>query len=241
MGWHLKTPHPVLQKYYTEMMATEGDAEQRLVLFPLCGASVDLAHLACRGHHVVGVEGVPTALDKLLADYGDEIPSGGGLKPGAMRVRVATPGPSQYGAAAALSSSKRKYEPAPFLFGVQGDFLEFDAARAAKYGFDGFDACFDRGALVAIDQADRPAYVSNLASLIKPGGRLLLVTVEHDMPRGPPHNVPQAEAVKLLGADFEVKLLGVEDKFEAEPTWKERGASRFREAAYLCTRRQEGK
>ena len=91
LGWHLNKPHPVLQKHYNAWMNTKNDEDQRLILFPLCGASVDLAYLARRGHQVIGVDGVPKALDALLADYGEEVPSGGGLKPGEMRLRVAQP------------------------------------------------------------------------------------------------------------------------------------------------------
>ena len=38
------------------------------VLFPLCGASVDLAWLYRQGHTVVGVEGTWKAVEKLFAD-----------------------------------------------------------------------------------------------------------------------------------------------------------------------------
>ena len=38
------------------------------VLFPLCGASVDLAWLYRQGHTVVGVEGTWKAVEKLFAE-----------------------------------------------------------------------------------------------------------------------------------------------------------------------------
>ena len=38
------------------------------VLFPLCGASVDLAWLYRQGHTVVGVEGTWKAVEKLFSD-----------------------------------------------------------------------------------------------------------------------------------------------------------------------------
>ena len=38
------------------------------VLFPLCGASVDLAWLYRQGHTIVGVEGTRKAVEKLFAD-----------------------------------------------------------------------------------------------------------------------------------------------------------------------------
>ena len=237
LGWHLNKPHPVLQKHYNAWMNTKNDEDQRLVLFPLCGASVDLAYLARRGHQVIGVDGVPKALDALLADYGEEVPSGGGLKPGEMRLRVAQPDWKQMKAAEFISTKERKYTPAPFLMAVQGDFLDFNAAAAAKYGFPEFDCAFDRGGIVAVEPSDRPQYAANLASLVKRGGRLLLVTVEHDPTFGPPHNVDEKEVRKLFGKDFEVEMLSREDKMEAEPHWKKRGATRFDEVAYMCRRK----
>ena len=46
---------------------TEGRPGLR-VLFPLCGASLDLAWLYRQGHIVVGVEGVTKAAEKLFRD-----------------------------------------------------------------------------------------------------------------------------------------------------------------------------
>ena len=82
---------------------------------------------------------------------------------------------------------------------------------------------------------DRPR--RPLASLVKRGGRLLLVTVGHDPTFGPPHNVDEKEVRKLFGKDFEVEMLSREDKMEAEPHWKKRGATRFDEVAYMCRRK----
>ena len=41
-------------------------------MFPLCGASVDLAWLYRQGHTVVGVEGSRKAVEKLFSDAGVE-------------------------------------------------------------------------------------------------------------------------------------------------------------------------
>lgn len=237
LGWHLRGPHPLLTAHYEALMQTRNDEEQRLVLFPLCGASVDLAYIARRGHQVVGVDGVPQALDALLADYGEEIPSGGALAPDAMRLRVAQPGWVQQQAAKMMSTDKRTYTPAPFLFGVQGDFLEFGAEAAAKYGLGSFDAAFDRGGLVAIAPADRPAYATNLGALVRPGGKLLLVAVEHEPAFGPPHHLGESEVRGLLGRDFDVRVVSREDKLPSEPHWRQRGATSFTEVGYLCTRK----
>ena len=46
----------------------------------------------------------------------------------------------------------------------------------------------------------------------------------------------QASTIMALSG-AQVKLLSIEDMYAAEPMWKKRGATYFREAAYLCTRR----
>ena len=236
-SWHLDKPNPILQEHYDSWLQTRNDEDQRQILFPLCGTSVDLASLARRGHLVVGVEGISKAVDRLLTDYGEELPSGGGIAPGAMRVRVSQPSWIQSKAAEMMSTKTRKYTPAPFLMAVQGDFLEFTAEQASKFGLNEFDACFDRGGLVAVEPPDRRRYADNLAAVMKPGGKLLLVTVEHDPAFGPPHSVDEKEVKELLGTAFDIKRLSRENRMRVEPRWKERGATSFYEVAYMCTRK----
>mmetsp|Transcript_4442 Transcript_4442/g.9703 ORF Transcript_4442/g.9703 Transcript_4442/m.9703 type:complete len:168 (-) Transcript_4442:238-741(-) len=159
-----------------------------------------------------------------------------------MILRVAQPAWFQRIVAEQIGKSEgRTYVPAPFLFAVQGDFLKFDAAAAAKYGFENFDAAFDRGSCVAVTPADRPQYAQTLTSLISPGGKLLLVAVEHEPAFGPPYSVDEAEVTKLFGGAFDIKQLSREDRIEAEPVWKQRGATAFQEVVYLCTKRGEKK
>ena len=104
-------------------------------------AELDLGYVARRGHHVVGVEAVPAAVDRLLKEWGTEI-EGSSPPPSAPTwLRVATPGWWQSAAAEQLSKAMgRVFKPAPFLFAIQGDFLRFDDQAAARYSFErGFD------------------------------------------------------------------------------------------------------
>ena len=261
LGWQLEKPHPQLVKHLEALLPEE--EKGKFVLFPLCGASVDLGYLARRGHHVVGVDGVPEAIDRLFKDWGEEIPSGGALAPGAPHLRVATPAWWQRVAAEQMSKAAGRlpaeegstvqprvgadgqakpplppFEPAQFLFGMQGDFLDFGAEVASNYGLGNFDAAFDRGGLVAVRPEDRPKYAANLKELLSPGGRLLLVAVEHEPSFGPPHSLSEVEVRALLGDAFEIKQLGREDKMKVEPHWqKQRGATSFDEVTYMCVRK----
>ena len=135
LGWHLEKPHPVLMTHLNDWLGDDGET-QRSILFPLCGASVDLGCIARRGHQVVGVEAVPEAIDRLLSEYGEEIE--GGRPPDArLWLRVGQPNWMQKVAAEQLSKSEKRsmtYQPAPFLFAVQGDFLAFDRHAASQWG-----------------------------------------------------------------------------------------------------------
>merc|ERR1712048_1431675 len=95
----------------------------------------------------------------------------------------------------------------------------------------------------AIDPAMRPQYAQSLSSLISQGGKVLLVTVEHDAfadgRLGPPFEVTEVEVEALFGSSFSVKLLHREDRLDIDAGMKARGCSRFHECAYLLERRGE--
>jgi len=68
-----------------------------------------------------------------------------------------------------------------------GDFFEFDIT--------GFDACYDRGALIALPADLRPVYAAHLDSLLTPAARRLLITIDYDdtIATGPPFSVSADE------------------------------------------------
>lgn len=204
-----------------------GDSPQH-VFFPLCGADVSMAHLARRGHRVVGVEGVRTAVDKALSTYGDEVPPAIGMRAAhGLTVRAAcSPGH-------------------PDLTVVQGDFLSLDEGQLSRLGMLGaFSFAFDRGALVAINQPDHVAYAATLSSLLAPGGSVLLAAVKHDMAStaGPPFSITEAELLRLYPSrHFEVRVLERSNELIDQPSeakFKARGATSFVEVAWLIIKRE---
>lgn len=222
--WHMHELNPLLVKYERDLL---GSNESSSIVFPLCGSAVDLGVLALRGHYVLGVEGISKAVDTLLASFGTEEEPPRLHKGLKLRTAVA---PGEAGS----------HTPT-VLRAVQGDFLSVTSAAADSLGLPRFDAAFDRGSLVAIVPSDRPAYARVLTELMAPEGRVLLVTVEHDDAggrfAGPPYEVTEAQVHELFGDAFEVKLLQREDRMAIEPVWRERGCTRFSQAAYLLTRR----
>jgi len=68
-----------------------------------------------------------------------------------------------------------------------GDFFDL--------GERGFDACYDRGALVTLSRDVRPAYVEHIKYLLTPDAYKLIVTVEYDdeIATGPPFSISEDE------------------------------------------------
>jgi thiopurine S-methyltransferase len=219
IGFHQGAPHPFLVEHHATIAAS------RRIYVPLCGKAVDLPWLRDRGHDVVGSEIVPAALAALLAEQG------------------------LAAASAALTSSSG----APFVHhrvttaragAGRLDLLEGDAFAvdrgllAAVYGDvrddSGVDAVFDRAALVALDPPTRAVYVERLRAVLRPGGRILLVTFGYDQTKlpGPPWSVDD-DTVRTLFADgFVAERLAVRDE-PLGPKFLAAGVTRLTEACWL--------
>jgi thiopurine S-methyltransferase len=70
-----------------------------------------------------------------------------------------------------------------------GDFFEFRET--------GFDACYDRGSLIALPADVRPAYARHLNYLTTPNSQRLLITLDYDdsIATGPPFSVSRDEVL----------------------------------------------
>jgi thiopurine S-methyltransferase len=68
------------------------------------------------------------------------------------------------------------------------------------------DAIYDRAALIALPDHLRRRYVDHLRALAPKGARVLVVTLEHDAPDGPPFSVVEAE-LRALYDDTTIELL----------------------------------
>lgn len=234
--WHINGVHPVLARYMDTLLPP-GKSAGAAVIFPLCGAAVDLGNLAKEGFEVFGVEGVPEAVDSLMGAFGYELPpvsavvmDGGGMMELTMRSAVDKSSANQ-----------------PSIHAIQTDFLRLTPHALSSLSTrvrptpPSFQAAFDRGSLVAIQPSDRPQYVRTLSNLMAPGGRILLVSVEHrpfsDGRLGPPFQLTEGDIKSLFEPlGFSVTLLHREDRMPIESVWKKRGLSHFNETAYLVTK-----
>ena len=97
-----------------------------------------------------------------------------------------------------------------------------------------YDIVYDRAALVALPEDMRKEYVERLKSLLNPGGRILLVTLDYEQHEmaGPPFSVPQEE-IEQLFAEFSVERLHQDSANAQHPKRAKKGLSRFAEEVWL--------
>ena len=234
IGWHREEVHRHLRKYEAELGLVRGHGEDGArVLVPLCGATRDVAYLASMGHLVTGIEGVPQAVDRLFMEASDSLAEEETADAQTRRAYDIT------------TMGKYDAETEPILLDAGagrgsalvsiGDFFTFRRERSEAG--QQFDACFDRGSLVAIEPAMRERYVAEMSALMAPGSRTLLCAVEHGPPfqagaaQGPPFHVGGSDVEALYGKDFEVRRLERED--ETSPRFQGVGKN----TVYLLTRR----
>jgi len=170
------------------------------VFVPLCGKTVDMAFLAKHGSvsEVVGIEGIRKALES----YAEEQPDLD-IKP-----------------VESLDTFERFVGKKTTL--LKGDFFALDSdATGGK-----FDSIWDRGSMVAIDPRLRESYVNVMKNLLKPGGTILLVTLERrtgtdeGVRAGPPFSLSEEEVRAFYESQDwvdSVSLLDERDEFATSP------------------------
>ncbi len=114
-----------------------------------------------------------------------------------------------------------------------GDFFSLDIGVTGNV--DGF---FDRAALVAMPPSKRPAYVTQLTSLLPAQASGLLVTMDYNQREmdGPPFAVPASEVDSLFAGDYLVEQLHEADVLESNPAFRDKGLGRLKEHVFRLTR-----
>jgi thiopurine S-methyltransferase len=115
-----------------------------------------------------------------------------------------------------------------------GDFFELSCAELGEIG-----AVYDRAALIALPPDMRHRYVHQLNSLLQPGCRMLLVTMDYAQTEmeGPPFAVTEDEVKALFADNWQISLVHRSDLLAREARFRERGLSRLEEQVYALTRR----
>jgi thiopurine S-methyltransferase len=116
-----------------------------------------------------------------------------------------------------------------------GDFFHVTPAMVGPV-----DGAYDRAALIALPPETRQAYGPHLVSLLAPGARLLVVTIDYDGTKmsGPPFCIPKDEPPRIFAKAGEGELLSELDilnRFE-ESRWRERGMDWVMERVWLFSK-----
>jgi len=222
IAFHLQDVHHSLVKFFKHLAGDNNsvtDAPRR-ILVPLCGKTVDMTFMQSRGHKVTGIDGVRLAAEQYITEQG-------------MKVIQTT---KQDGFEVLELQHGNGHTSFPMRF-VVGDFFRI---RPSVIGT--FEACWDRGSLVAIDPPSRKEYVAAITAVLEKGARILLVVVEHPPMQGgklgPPFTVTGEEVEALYGKDYQIELLQREDRMGVEPRWRQAGCDYFNETTYLLTKRR---
>ncbi len=183
-------------------------ADAPRVYVPLCGKSLDLAWLRQRGHIVFGTEIVALAIAQLFQELG-ETPT---LEPRPPFRAHCVPG----------------------LCALEGDALSLEPAHLGGP----VDAVYDRASLIAVDTGARAGLVDSMFRVLRPGGRILLVTLVYDQTKadGPPWSVNDESVRALFESRSRVSLLD-QQQDQGSPSLRAAGITLFDERAYLIETR----
>lgn len=228
-AFHRAQPNEIMVENLAKVVPEDAEAESLRVFVPLCGKTVDLPFLAEMpwAQQVVGSEGVRQACDEFAAEQPDL----------GMSWREDRAAEGDDGAAfGVLSSEGDKVQL------LQGDHFLLTPGVAGGQ----FDFVYDRASLVAISPDLREWYADVMAQLVRPGGRILLLTFdrragsEEARAMGPPFSVPESAVREIFeaGGRFEVTLLDdITHDLDVEYTrFKELGLTDLHELVFSIVR-----
>ncbi|UPQ86873.1 thiopurine S-methyltransferase [Vibrio sinaloensis] len=129
----------------------------------------------------------------------------------------------------------------PMVIPINGQHELFQFDELSIYTGDFFtapikpvDVVYDRASMIALPAEMRVEYVHRIQSLLNPGGRVLLVSLDYDQSEmaGPPFSVPEQE-IRELYAQYKVTKLHRDEAGPDHPKIAQKGLSRFAEEVYL--------
>ncbi len=115
-----------------------------------------------------------------------------------------------------------------------------DLFAVAPEQYGGFDAIYDRAALIALPLSMRAAYINKLVDLLRPDGQLLLITLEYpaELHQGPPFSISESEVEALFSSRFTVERLASEVLTKQSQGFSRRGLLGSTEVVYRLKHRQ---
>uniref|UniRef100_L7LVC1 thiopurine S-methyltransferase n=1 Tax=Rhipicephalus pulchellus TaxID=72859 RepID=L7LVC1_RHIPC len=171
--WQTQGIHRLLEQHQELVLAGKQNAR---VFIPLCGKAHELLWFYRHAHNVIGVEYIEKSASEFFAESGL---------------------PYEETTCHVLKCK---------VFRTLDHRLQIFVCSIFEFNRDcagTMDIVWDRGALVAVNDDERPRYASVIKSLLSPGFSYALCTVVYNDPsfKGFPRSVPDDEVVKLFG-DF---------------------------------------
>lgn len=106
---------------------------------------------------------------------------------------------------------------------IEGDFFQFHET--------GFDACYDRAAMVAMPEQLRKSYVEHLLERLNEEAKVLLVVLSYDgQQSGPPFSVLDDEVVSLWGD--KVHKIASEDLMQLDERYQDSDRTFYEESVW---------
>mmetsp|Transcript_16300 Transcript_16300/g.28828 ORF Transcript_16300/g.28828 Transcript_16300/m.28828 type:complete len:295 (+) Transcript_16300:3-887(+) len=263
LGWHKDDVNPHLTKYTDLLLPSEGEDNNRIFV-PLCGKSVDLAYLAShpKVSHVVGVDIVRSAAEEFASDHPQF--SLEEFQRNECEVETQEEETCENADPSQLAMSSFHGEDLTILIGDLFDFLSMDSNERAKYMTEGissikssvpteyiFDTIYDRASIVAIKPSLRKDYVTLMGELLKPGGVILLVTLDRrktttDAAKndGPPFSIGEAEMRQLYESQPWVESVTLLEEVNDLTTdgdrerWEKKGVLELYEIVFLIRKKK---
>ena len=190
---------PLLIKHWP---ALELPASTR-VLVPLCGKSLDMVWLAEEGHHVLGIELAPIAVEQFFSEQG--------LRP------------TEH-----VSDMGRHYVAGNIEI-ICGDIFNVDAETLSTCGA-AFDRAALVALPEELRRRYTTHVYGNLARDYR--GMLLTLEYEQSRMQGPPFSIPEAEVLSLFRGHTEATTLDRMDILSKEPKFRERGLESLMSVAW---------
>jgi len=131
---------------------------------------------------------------------------------------------------------------------TQGDFDVYEAENLELYRGDFFkltpsllgavDAVYDRAALISWAPELRSAYADHIATIVRPGTQMLLITLEYPQAQmsGPPFCVPRDEVERLYSPRFQIREVARQDILASEERLQSLGVTTLFEVCYYLVR-----
>lgn len=116
---------------------------------------------------------------------------------------------------------------------LQGDYFDLQAED-----LQGCRLVYDRAALIAIDEPNRPQYSEHMQALTSTDCDMLLITLDYNQSvfSGPPFAVSPEEVFEHYQKAYQIELLETQEVVDEQPRWREQGMTSLLERVYRLTR-----